>query len=91
MAKGEAIMSEKRQPLSLEEIEVGVVEVIREATGRTVKDREANLFSLGFDSLSLLDVLALLEKRFDIELTEDVAEAFHSVGNISRIVQSACS
>lgn len=75
----------------LKELEEAVVEVLREASGRTIEDREASLFALGFDSLGLLEVLALLERRFDVHLTEDVVESFHSVGAIARIVQGARS
>jgi acyl carrier protein len=83
-------MSE-RSDWSLEELEEGVVEVLRQASGRTVEDREASLFALGFDSIGLLEVLALLEKRFDVHLTEDVIESVYSVGAIARIVQGARS
>ncbi|MCU0662765.1 MAG: acyl carrier protein [Myxococcota bacterium] len=74
-----------------EELEAGIAEVIQKATGRAVEDRDANLFAMGFDSLSMLDVLALLEKRFSISLSEDVIEGFHSVSAIARIVQGARS
>ncbi len=43
----------------------------------------------GLDSLGRLELLAALEARFDVELTEELIAEFESEGHIARIIRDA--
>lgn len=66
-----------------------VFEIVSGVAEREVLGEDTNLASVGLDSMSLLDIMALIEKRFDIVLTEDVVEELYSVKRIARIVYDA--
>ena len=46
-----------------------------------------DLAELGLDSMRKLELLALLEKEFDVELTEDVIVEFQAVNRITRMLR----
>ena len=62
-------------------------EIVREVTGKEIPDREADLTELGVDSMTLLDLHAVLEERLGIFLHESMIEEFHSVSQIARVVR----
>jgi hypothetical protein len=45
----------------------------------------------GLDSLGRLELLAALENRFEVELTEDLILEFESAERIARILRDVCS
>ena len=47
-------------------------------------DSEADLFTVGLDSLAIVNVLMSLEERFDIELPDELLSR-HSFSNIATI------
>ncbi len=73
----------------LKELELQVTGIIAEITGHQVADAKADLSALGLDSMALLDVLAVMEKRFDVVLTEDVVQEFRTVHRIAHIIRDA--
>jgi acyl carrier protein len=75
--------------LSRSELERQVAEIVTQVGGKPVTEVDAELADLGFDSLALLDLLAALELRFQIELTEDVISEFRTVARVSRVVRDA--
>ncbi|MCP4675210.1 MAG: acyl carrier protein [Deltaproteobacteria bacterium] len=66
-----------------------VAKVVVETAGQDITDWEANLSSLGIDSLVALEILAELEESFNIVLNETIVEEFYSITHIARIVQDA--
>ena len=51
-------------------------------------DSEADLFTVGLDSLAIVNVLMSLEERFDIELPDELLSrrSFSSIATIEAIV-----
>ena len=69
---------------------IGLVgDVVSEVVGKTISDWEADLASLGLDSLTLLEILASLEEKFHVTLNEGVIEEFQTVARITRVVEDA--
>jgi len=66
-----------------------IAAVLLDVAGIDARDPDADLASLGLDSLKALDLLAAMEERFGIVLTEDLAAEFRSVSRIARVVQDA--
>ncbi len=66
-----------------------VAKVVAEIAGLDITDWEANLASLGIDSLVALEILAELEEHFDITLNETIIDEFYTISHIARIVQDA--
>jgi acyl carrier protein len=66
------------------DIEGGVIEAIKTASRRPVEPRlESELVAdLGFDSLQVLDVIAELEGRFDIEIPLEEVPATRTVADV---------
>jgi acyl carrier protein len=64
-----------------------VDEVVALVAERPIPSFEADLQSIGIDSIAMLDILALLEERFDILLNETSAKDFRTIQDISRIVK----
>lgn len=71
------------------ELERRVAEVVAEVGGSPVPSADADLSEFGFDSLALLDLLAALEERFRIDLTEDVVTEFRTIAEVARVVRDA--
>jgi len=73
------------------------VERLREDIGAILEERfqiagiddESDLFELGLDSMARLELLALLEQSFEVELTEDITTEFQTLSRIARVIQSA--
>ena len=72
-----------------------LVNGIKEILGGLLGDRhltmETDLFELGLDSMARLELLALIEERFGVELTEDVTQEFRTITRISRVIRNASS
>jgi len=66
-----------------------VSEVVSEIAGKKIQDWDANLKAMGMDSMALLDVLATLEERFGIILSENNIQEFYSINRITNVVQEA--
>ena len=63
--------------------------VIAGITGGDGWSLDTDLASVGLDSMALLDILAALEERFGVVLTEDLVSEFRSIRGIVRIVEDA--
>ncbi len=72
-----------------------LVNSIKEILGGLLGDRrlttETDLFELGLDSMARLELLALVEERFAVELTEDMTQEFRTITRISRAIRNASS
>ena len=72
-----------------------LVNGIKEILGGLLGDRhltmETDLFELGLDSMARLELLALVEERFAVELTEDMTQEFRTITRISRVIRNASS
>ncbi len=77
-----------KQP-AYESIVEQVFEIVSEVAQGEVAGEDTNLASVGLDSMALLDVMALIEKRYGIVLTEEIVDEFYSVKRIARIVYDA--
>jgi acyl carrier protein len=75
--------------LSRSELERRVADVVAEVGSCPIPGIDAQLSDFGFDSLMLLDLLAALEQRFEIDLTEDVVAEFRTVAGVARVVRDA--
>jgi acyl carrier protein len=73
----------------LARLTVQVGTLVQELTGLVDVNPDAELAELGVDSLAKLDLLAALEQRFGIALSEDLAREFRSVSRIARLVHDA--
>lgn len=71
------------------ELERRVADVVAEVGGSPAPSADMDLSEIGFDSLTLLDLLAALEERFQIDLTEDVVSEFRTVAGVARVVRDA--
>jgi acyl carrier protein len=80
---------EQKRESQLKELEIQVAGIVAEITGHNVSDPKADLSALGLDSMALLDVLAVMEERFDVVLTEDVVQEFRTVHRIAHIIRDA--
>jgi acyl carrier protein len=95
MARGEAqpmnmgFKQGKARGFDFEEASDLVVRTIAEVCGVHVADKEASLASLGVDSLSLLEVMSVLESKFEIVLNENVIKEFRNVTRITNIIRDA--
>ena len=72
-----------------------LVNSIKEILDGLLGDRhltmETDLFEMGLDSMARLELLALIEERFAVELTEDVTREFRTITRISRVIRNASS
>ena len=81
-----------RVPVNLEIIvsEVaGLVLGAAEGPGPDGGDGSAAAALAGLDSLGRLDLLAAIEERFDVELSEDLTVEFESPERVARIIRDA--
>ena len=69
-------------------VEVGVIEVLRSISPRTIEPTlESDLFlDLGFDSVRVLEAVAALEDRFDISINLNDVPTARSVGQVVALV-----
>ena len=79
-------------PMSDQNIEEKVKEIIADATGRTPNEiSEENVLTddLGVDSLDAVEILMALEEEFEIEdIPDDAAEKMKTVQNVIDYVES---
>lgn len=69
-------------------VEERILEILRENLGTTEIQRETKLEDAGADSLDLVETVLELEEEFEIEIPDDVAETFKTVGDIVAFVES---
>ena len=95
MAKGEGGMKpvcDRPKTENIAEFDViarEIANVVFDVTGIRITDYESNISGVGVDSLSLLDILSVLETEFGILLVESVVDEFYSVSRTARVVQDA--
>lgn len=70
----------------LESIEEQIVDIISTVSGKVIDSGVDGLQEVNLDSLSKLEILTLLEERFNLSITEESAKEFTSISSISRIV-----
>ena len=70
-------------------IEREVAVIVNEVTGRPIQDAKTPLVEHGADSMTLLEILTYLEKKFSIVLYEELIKDFASVYRIALLVQHA--
>lgn len=64
---------------SMDEIETKIVEILSEVSGAKNINPEMDIFALGIDSLSFIQVVMLIEKEWQVEVS------------FSRFFQSPCA
>lgn len=79
-------MSESNTPAQNDEIDQQIREVIASVAREQMDPFSDGLQYLELDSLQKLEILTLLEERFGVTLTEEVARQFTSISSIARIV-----
>jgi acyl carrier protein len=69
-------------------LEQEIIKVIAEESGKDIDDIKvaSDLYSLGIDSLSALEILAALEKRYDITIPENDLRNINSTMEIARLI-----
>ena len=78
---------DSRSQSKLEAMAIEVEKIITEITGQRVSSHETPLDTMGFDSITMLDVLATMEQRFGIALNESIIQEFRTINRIARIVK----
>ena len=68
-----------------------IQKVIEETTGHKIPSHETPLASVGFDSITMLDLLSNLENRFGVGLNENIIHEFRTIQRIARIISEAQS
>jgi acyl carrier protein len=84
----EATLAGARRDEELARIRERVAEVLARVTGGALGPDD-DLTALGMDSMARLDLLALLEREFGVELTEDLIPEFRTMNRIARIIRGA--
>ncbi len=67
----------------------GIKEILGGLLGERHLTMETDLFELGLDSMARLELLAIIEERFTVELTEDMTQEFRTITRISRVIRNA--
>jgi acyl carrier protein len=80
-----------RRDEELARIRERVADVLAKVSGREAPGPDDDLAALGMDSMARLDLLAMIEREFQVELTEDLIAEFRTVNRIARIVRGALS
>jgi acyl carrier protein len=88
-APGEAAGGGVRRDEELARIRERVADVLARISGHGAPGPDDDLAELGMDSMARLDLLALLEQEFSVELTEDLIPEFRTVNRIARIIRGA--
>jgi acyl carrier protein len=63
--------------------------IVEDVSGLEASDPKAALSDQKIDSIMLLDILTLLENRFQIVLNEELIKEFTSINRIAYIVQQS--
>ena len=79
-------MNRPGEKKSLADIENDVVHIVNLATGKTIDRTMDNLEPMDLDSLTRLEIVTMIEKKFPLTLTEDVTGQFKSISRIARII-----
>lgn len=78
---------ERPASLELSDLEGRIADAVAAVTGQRPSQSESELSGLGLDSLALLELLAVLEERFQVELAEDVLVEFKSIKRIAELLR----
>lgn len=73
----------------LQELEDRIAQLLNERFDLGEFGVDTDLFEKGLDSMARLELLAMLEQRFSVELTEDMTSEFRTPSRIARVVRSA--
>ncbi|MBN2343898.1 MAG: acyl carrier protein [Deltaproteobacteria bacterium] len=79
-------MKEINEKNHSDDIEKTIADIISSVTGKAIESGVDNLQHLNLDSLSKLEIMTMIESRFDLSLTEETAREFTSISSIARIV-----
>jgi acyl carrier protein len=90
-ATGESSGAAARRDEELARIRERVASVLARVSGREAPGPDDDLAALGMDSMARLDLLAMIEQEFQVDLTEDLVPEFRTVNGIARIVRGALS
>ena len=74
----------------MNKLEQEIIDTIAEegAIDRSEIKLDSNLYDLGIDSLSSLEILVVLESKYDITIAQNRLKKVNSVGQIIRVVSS---
>ncbi len=72
-----------------EVLESEIRTVVAKVTGVELVDAKDGHAELQIDSITRLELLAVLEQQFDIELTEDLISEFQTIPGIARVIEGA--
>ena len=74
----------------MNKLEQEIIDVIAEeaAVDRSEIRLDSNLYDLGIDSLSSLEILVALEEKYDIRISQNRLKNVNSVREIIRVVSS---
>lgn len=74
----------------MNKLEQEIIDTIAEegAIDRSEIKLDSNLYDLGIDSLSSLEILVALESKYDIRISENRLKNLNSVREIIRVVSS---
>jgi len=76
------------------EVERGVRSVVRDITARDVSSLQPDddlVMAVGIDSLQGLQILAIVEKRFDVRLRDEELIQMRTIGRIAQAIEAAGS
>ena len=79
-------MNHSNFEFSVGEVDEIIKSTVFKVTGIKIGLNQDNLDMLQIDSLAKLEIMTLLEKRFYLNLTEDIIAQFTSISKISRII-----
>jgi len=86
---GEASRAGSRRDEELARIRERVAFTLSKVASGAAPGPDDDLAALGMDSMARLELLALLEQEFAVELTEDLIPEFRTVNRIARIIRGA--
>ena len=74
----------------MDKLEREIIDIIAEERGKDKEDIQSNsdLYSLGIDSLSALEIMAVLEEKYNIRISENELKNINSITEIVRLVSS---
>lgn len=76
---------------NFDNLSAGVIRIVSDILRIESISVEDDLKKMGLESLDALEILALLEKEFDIELTEDVIVEFQTISRITKVLRGVIS
>lgn len=68
-----------------------IARITAQITEKQIPSPREDLFTLGIDSMVMLDLLAALEEHFGVTLNENITREFRTVERIARIIRDTAS